>query len=83
VEFGDLRLRFTESGRSGKSLGHGFAAHLTQDTDLRVVPGIVGLGAMTVRLTAAMNDGRNGTRAQITQVLELLENLGSLGFQKS
>jgi len=41
----------------------------------------VGLGTMTVGLTTAMHDGRNGTGAQITQTQELLQDLDSLGFQ--
>jgi hypothetical protein len=64
MEFGNLPLRFAERSRARKGLR---AMHLAQDTNLRCVPRIVGLGTMTVGLTTAMHDGRNGTRAQITQ----------------
>ncbi len=82
MEFGDLPLRFAEGRRARKGLCNRLAMHLAQDTNLRCVPGIVGLGTMTVGLTTAMHDGRNGTGAQITQTQELLQDLDSLGFQR-
>ena len=67
VEFGNLSLRFAECRRAGKGLRYGLAMHLAQNTNLRFVPRIFGLGTMAVGLTATMNNGRDGTGAQITQ----------------
>ena len=52
---------------AGKGLRYGLAMHLAQNTNLRFVPRIFGLGTMAVGLTATMNNGRDGTGAQITQ----------------
>ena len=42
---------------------------------------LVGLMAVTVWLSAATVDGRNGATAEITQLQDLLQNAGALLFE--
>jgi hypothetical protein len=83
VKLGDFLLRFTESRRTGKSLGNGFAVDPAGEPNLGIVPGIIGLRTVTVGFAAATGDGGDGARAQITQREELLKELGAIRFQSS
>ena len=83
MKLGDLLLRLAESRRVGKGFGHGLASHSAGQSKLGIVPWIVGLGAVTGWFAAAPDDGGDKARSQITQSEELLEELGSIGLQRS
>ena len=83
MKLGDLLLRLAESRRVGKGFGHGLASHSAGQSKLGIVPWIVGLGAVTGWFAAAPDDGGDRARSQITQSEELLEELGSIGLQRS
>src|SRR5205823_8602771 len=51
------------------------------EAKLRIMSRVVVFGAVAGRFAAAPGHGGNGTRSKITQVEELLQELGSLGFQ--
>jgi hypothetical protein len=53
MELGDFVLRFAQRRRTGEGFSHAFAGDSAGQTELRVVTGVVGLGAMAGRFTAA------------------------------
>jgi ABC-type enterobactin transport system permease subunit len=81
MELGNLMLRLTQRGRTGEGLGHALARDSSGQTELRIVAGIIGLGAMTGRFTAAAHYGRDRTRPQIAQAEEFFKESGSLRFK--
>ncbi|MCX6632724.1 MAG: hypothetical protein NTW28_34415 [Candidatus Solibacter sp.] len=83
MELCDFLLRSAKRGRIGKGLGNGPAGFSASEAKLGIMTGIVGFGAMTRRLTAAPDNGSNRTGPKIAQAEELLQELGSVGFQGS
>jgi hypothetical protein len=81
MELLDFSLGFAEGGGSGEALGDCLAVRFASETELRVMAGIVWLGAMTGGLAAASDHHANGTRTEIIQGLHLLKQLGSTCFQ--
>ncbi|MEK7407233.1 MAG: hypothetical protein AAB225_19335 [Acidobacteriota bacterium] len=81
MKLGDLLLCLAQRGWIGKGLRHRLAGHSASQAKLRIMSGIVGLGAMAGGLAAAPGDGRDGTRPKIAQAEELLQELGSFGLQ--
>ena len=80
VKLGDLLLRFAQGGGIGKAFRYRFAGHAAGEAELGIVPRVVVLGAVAGGLAAAPGHGGNGTRTEITQAEELLQELGSLGL---
>jgi hypothetical protein len=77
----DLRLRLLEGGRGRKGLGYGLSLDSAAEAELRIVAGVASLGTVARRLSAATNDGTNGTRPEIAQSADLAEDSGAFGFQ--
>jgi len=78
MELGNLLLRLAQRGRTGEGFGDAFARDSSGEAELRIVAGIIGLGAMTGRFTAAAHYGRDRTRPQIAQAEEFFKESGSL-----
>jgi hypothetical protein len=81
LAFGDLALRFCQAGRGGKRLGNGFAIHFACQSIVGAMAGIIGLMAMTVRISTTASCSSNGTRAHIPQLGDLGSNGGATAFQ--
>src|SRR5580693_466356 len=81
MELGDLLLCLAQRGGIGKRFGHAFAGDPPGQTELRVVTGIVRLGAMAGWLTAAAYHSGNRTGPQIAETAEFFEEFGSILFQ--
>jgi hypothetical protein len=77
----DLGLGFLEGSRGSKGLGYGLAIDGARETELGVVAGIVGFGAMTGGLAASTNDGGYRAGSQITELADLAQDLGALSFE--
>jgi hypothetical protein len=73
-------LGFPESCGTGKAFGHGLAVHAAGETELRIMTRVVGLSAMAGRLATVPGHGGNGSRSQVTETEELLQQLGTVGF---
>jgi len=80
MKLGHLSLGFAESGGAGKAFGHRLAVQAAGETELRVMARIIGLSAMAGGLATAPGDGGNGTGSQVTKTLELVQQLGTVGF---
>jgi hypothetical protein len=76
----DLGLRFVESGGGSEGFGYRLAIHFAGQAQLRIVPRIVGLGAVARRFSAAAGDGANRTWAQVAEAGDLAQDLGALAF---
>ena len=83
MELADLLLRFAQRSGIGKRFGHALASDPPGQTELRIVPGVIRLGAMTRRLTAAAHHGRDRTGPQIAEAEEFFEESGSIRFPRS
>jgi hypothetical protein len=83
MELGDLLLCLAQRSWIGESLRHGHAGYSSSQSELRIMTGIVGFGAMAGRLAAAPDYGSNGAGPKITQAEELLQELGTVGLQGS
>src|SRR5439155_26277588 len=77
----DLLLGFAQGGVIGKGFRHGLAGHAASEAELRVMSRVVAFGAVAGRFAAAAHDRGKGAGSQITQAKELLQELGSFGFQ--
>src|SRR5207253_2729263 len=55
--------------------------HAASEAELRVMSRVVAFGAVAERFAAAAHDRGKGAGSQITQAKELLQELGSFGFQ--
>jgi hypothetical protein len=81
MELCDLLLGFAQGGRTGEGFGYALARYSSRETELRIVAGIVGLGAMAGRFTAAAHYGRYRTGPQIAEAEKFFKKLGSLQFK--
>src|SRR5713226_3611475 len=81
VKLGHLLLRLAQRRGIGKALRYRLAGHTASEAKLRIMSRVVVFGAVAGRFAAAPGHGGNGTRSQITQAEELLQELGSLGLQ--
>src|SRR5438094_3614588 len=81
MKLGDLLLRLAQRRGIGKALRYRLAGDAASEAKLRIMSRGVVFGAVAGRFAAAPGHGGNGTRSKITQVEELLQELGSLGFQ--
>jgi hypothetical protein len=81
MKLGDLLLGLAEGGWVGKGFRHRLSGHSASQAELGIMSGIVRLGAMAGRFAAASRPGGNATRPKITQAEELLQEIGSFGFQ--
>src|SRR5439155_1140541 len=81
MKLGDLLLRLAQRRGIGKALRYRLAGDAASEAKLRIMSRVVVFGAVAGRFAAAPGHGGNGTRSKITQVEELLQELGSLGFQ--
>jgi len=66
-KLGNLLLRLAKRGWVGKGFRYGLAGHSPSQAELRIMARIVGFGAMAGRLTAATDNGSNGTGPKIAQ----------------
>jgi hypothetical protein len=80
MKFGDLLLCLTKRYGVGEGFGNGLTRHPAGEAQLWIMAGIVRLGAMTGRLATTPDHGGNGTRPQIAQAKELLQQLGPIRF---
>ena len=76
-----LGLGLLEGGGGSKGFGYGFAIDGARETELGVVAGIVGLGAVTGGFAASTNDGGYGAWSQITKCADLAQDMGALRFE--
>jgi hypothetical protein len=83
MELVDLILGFAQRGWVGKCLGYCFAFHSSSEAEVGIMAGVIGFGAMAGRFAAAADDGGNRARPKIAQPEELLQELGTVGFQRS
>jgi hypothetical protein len=83
MELGNLLLRFAQGHGAGEGFGNRFTGYSPGEAQLRIVSGVVGLGTMTARLTTPADDRSDGARPKVTQAQELLQELGTLGFQSN
>jgi hypothetical protein len=81
MELGDFVLRLAQRVRIGEGFGHALARDSPGQTELRVVTGVVGFGAMTGRLTAATHYGCDRTGPQVAKAEEIFKEFGSIRFQ--
>jgi hypothetical protein len=81
MELRDLLLRLAQGGRIGKGLGHAFACHSSGQTELWVMTGVIGFGAMAGRFTAAAHNGRDRTGPEITKAEKFFKESGSQRFK--
>jgi hypothetical protein len=81
MELCDLLLGFAQGGRTGEGFGHALARYSSGETELRIVTGVVRLGAMAGRFTAAAHYGRYRTGPQIAEAEKFFKELGSLRFK--
>jgi len=81
MELGDLLLRLAQGGGIGKGFGHAFACDSSGQTELWVVTGVVRLGAMAGRFTAAAHYRRDRTGPEITKAGKFFKQSGSLRFK--
>jgi hypothetical protein len=83
MELRDLVLRLAQRSRIREGFGYALAGDSPGQTELRVMTGIIGLGAMARRLTAA-NALRlcDRTGPQVARAEEIFEESGSVGFQR-
>ena len=81
VKLGDLLLCLAQRGGIGKGFGHGFASDAAGEAELRIMAGVVGLGAMAGGLAAATDHGGNGAGRKSPKRQKLFQKLGSFGLQ--
>jgi hypothetical protein len=81
MELGDLLLCFAQRGGIGKRFSDAFPAHPPGQTELRIVTGVVRLGAMAGWFTAAAHYGCDGTGPQVAEAEEFFQEAGSIGLQ--
>jgi len=80
MKLGDFLLCLTERTGVGKGFRDGLAGHPSGEPHLRIMTRIIRLGAMAGRLAAAPDHGGNGTRPEIAQAQELIQELGPIRF---
>lgn len=80
MELGDLLLGFAQRGGAGETLIQGLTLHFASEAELRIMSGIMRTGTMTGWFAAETSRRGNGAGAEISQVEELLQQVGTLGF---
>jgi hypothetical protein len=80
MKLGDFLLGLTECTGVGKGFRDGLAGHPSGEPHLRIMTRIIRLGAMAGRLAAAPDHGGDGTRPEIAQAEELIQELGPIRF---
>jgi len=70
----------TGDGRR-KRFSDGSSCDFTGQSNLRIVPWVMGFGAVAGRFSAAARNRADRTRAQIAERSELTKDWGALGFQ--
>jgi hypothetical protein len=83
MKLGDFLLGLAKGGWVGECLGYGLACDSPRETKHGFVAGIMRLGAMARWLATAPGNGGDGTRPQVAQAQEILQQLGTLGLQGS
>jgi hypothetical protein len=83
MELGDFVLRLAQRSGIGEGFSHAFASDSPGQTELRVVTGVVGFGAMAGRLTAATQYGCDRAGPQVAEAKELTKEFRSIRFQSS
>ena len=73
-----LSLRLAQFCGRGKALADGLTIDLAGQTEVRSVAGLVGLMTMTVGLSTATVDRRNGTATKITDLQNLGQDAGAV-----
>src|SRR6266699_148180 len=81
VKLGHLLLRLAQRRGIGKALRYRLAGDAASEAKLRIMSRVVVFGAVAGSFAAAPGHGGNGTRSQITQAEEFLQELGSMGLQ--
>jgi len=66
-----------------KGLGYRFTSHPPRESKLRIMAGVIRLGAMASRFATAPHNSGDRTAPKITEAEKLLEEFGSFGFQGS
>src|SRR5260370_42565706 len=81
LAFGNLALRFGQTGRGGKRFGDGFAIHFASHSIVGAMAGITGPMAMTVWLPTTPTCSRNRARPHVTQLGDLRLNGRATAFR--
>jgi hypothetical protein len=68
AEPGDLAFRLTDGGLRRQVLCNGLAVDLLRELGMGAVSGVVGLGTMAARFSAAPGSIRNGARLKIAKL---------------
>ena len=76
-----LGFGFVEGGGGSKGFGYRLPLDGTRETELGIVAGIVGLGAVAGGLAASTNDGGYRAWSQITNCADLAQDMGALSFE--
>jgi hypothetical protein len=79
--FVDLALGLVEGGGGRKGFSYRLAMDGARETDLGVVAGIIGLGAMAGRFAASTNDRGYRAWPQVTKSADLAQDMGALSFE--
>jgi hypothetical protein len=74
-------LRLTQRRRIGEGFSDAFAGDSAGQTELRVVTGVVGFGAMAGGFTAAAHHGCDRAGPQVAEAKELFKEFGSIRFE--
>jgi hypothetical protein len=72
-EFSDLPFGFAQGGLRGKILGDGFSPDLLRELKMWTMSGIIGLGAVAARFSAATDGTGDRTRLKVVQFADLPE----------
>jgi hypothetical protein len=81
MKSGNLTFGLAQCGWSGERLTHGLAVYFAGQTIVGAMAGFARLMAVTVGLSTAAADGRNGSAAEIAQFENLAQDDGSSLFE--
>src|ERR1035441_3620741 len=76
AELRNLTFRLTDSRRRGEVLRNGLAIHFLSELKMRAVTGVVGFGAMATGTSAASGKTTDGTRLEVAELGDALEQIG-------
>ena len=83
AKLSDILLGLAQSGGAGESLRDSFASHPSSEPELRIMPRVVGFGAMASLFATAPDNSSNRAGPKIGQSAEPLQDLESFSLQNS
>jgi hypothetical protein len=78
AELGDLLFGLAHGWLRREILCHCFSANLLRELKVGTMPGIIGLGAMALRFSASAERTGDGTRLEIAEIGDLLDEFESV-----